>query len=449
MKLIQIHPADTVAVAVTALDAGSRLSANGLSITAIESIPAGHKIALRDIPAGEHIIKYGSPIGHAVAEISAGSHVHTHNVKSNLSGKLTYTYTPQVRDLPAETPRTFMGYKRPDGKTGIRNEVWIVPTVGCVNSIVREIEKQAQIYKTENIDAIASFCHPYGCSQLGDDQAMTLRYLAGMIRHPNAAAVLVVGLGCENGNIEELKKVLGTWDENRVKFLVAQECEDEIAEAGALLKDLCNVEACVALFGPLTMHCVIPVFNTVYKRINVSFSENFVATMPEDWSALSAMFSVQGSVLMLSQEKCRQVETILSLLEREAKPQNQRLLLMYYLVVLQDVDVKDENRTQLPPYVAGAIQYMHEHYAEKVTAEMLAEWLDVGRTTLLMSFHRIMGVTVHQYLVNLRMKRVKELHEQGMPLAEAAEKCGFCDLGGYIRAYRRLFGTTPKGKGKK
>ena len=210
-----------------------------------------------------------------------------------------------------------------------------------------------------------------------------------------------------------------------------------------------NVEACVALFGPLTMHCVIPAFNTVYKRINVSFSENFVATMPEDWSALSAMFSVQGSVLMLSQEQCRQVETILSLLEKEAKPQNQRLLLMYYLVVLQDVDVKDENRTQLPPYVAGAIQYMHEHYAEKVTAEMLAEWLDVGRTTLLMSFHRIMGVTVHQYLVNLRMKRVKELHEQGMPLAEAAEKCGFCDLGGYIRAYRRLFGTTPKGKGKK
>ncbi len=240
MKLLQIHPSDTVAVAVDTIEAGAVLTAGGYTVTAADPIPAGHKIALRDIPSGENVIKYACPIGHAAADIPAGSHVHTQNVKSNLSGQLSYTYTPDFADLPPETPRTFWGYRRPDGTTGIRNEVWIVPTVGCVNSIVREIETRAQMLKTENIDAITSFCHPYGCSQLGNDQNLTLSYLAGLIRHPNAAAVLVLGLGCENGNIEELKKVMGTWDDNRVKFLVAQESEDEIADALSLLEELCR-----------------------------------------------------------------------------------------------------------------------------------------------------------------------------------------------------------------
>ncbi|MBQ8640695.1 MAG: altronate dehydratase [Clostridia bacterium] len=240
MKLLQIHPSDTVAVAVEAIQAGTALEAGGYRLTAADPIPAGHKIALRDIPAGENVIKYACPIGHAVTDIPAGSHVHTHNVKSNLSGQLSYTYTPDFIDLSLEPPRTFQGYRRPDGKVGIRNEVWIVPTVGCVNSIVREMEARAQSLKTENIDSIAAFCHPYGCSQLGDDQALTLAYLAGLIRHPNAAAVLVVGLGCENGNIDELKKAMGSWDDNRVKFLTAQDCEDEIADALVILKDLCR-----------------------------------------------------------------------------------------------------------------------------------------------------------------------------------------------------------------
>ena len=240
MKLLQIHPADTVAVAVESIEPGTTLTAGEYTVTARDNIPAGHKIALRDIPAGENIIKYACPIGHAVCDIPAGSHVHTHNVKSNLSGQLAYSYTPDFADPVPERPRTFMGYRRPDGRVGIRNEVWIVPTVGCVNSIVREIENRAQRYKTENIDAITSFCHPYGCSQLGNDQAMTLAYLSGLIRHPNAAAVLVLGLGCENGNIEELKKVMGDWDGKRVKFLTAQECEDEIEESLAILEDLCR-----------------------------------------------------------------------------------------------------------------------------------------------------------------------------------------------------------------
>ena len=240
MELLQIHPSDTVAVAIEPLKAGTEYSLGEKTVVAKDEIPAGHKIALVPMEQGENVIKYGAPIGHAKMRIEAGSHVHTHNVKSNLSGQLSYTYTPDICDLSPKTPRTFWGYQRKDGTVGIRNEVWIVPTVGCVNSIVREIESQAQPLKTENIDAVTSFCHPYGCSQLGDDQTMTLKYLSGLIRHPNAAAVLVVGLGCENGNIEELKKILGTWDEDRVKFLVAQDHEDEIEAALSLLKDLCR-----------------------------------------------------------------------------------------------------------------------------------------------------------------------------------------------------------------
>ena len=240
MKLLQIHPSDTVAVAVEVIEAGTTLTVGGVTVTAKDEIPAGHKIALTDISAGENIIKYACPIGHAVCDIPAGCHVHTHNGKSNLSGQLSYTYTPDFTDLPPEEPRSFMGYRRPDGKVGIRNEVWIVPTVGCVNNIVREIENRAQAYKTGNIDAITAFCHPYGCSQLGDDQAYTLAYLSGLIRHPNAAAVLVLGLGCENGNIDELKKAMGHWDDTRVKFLVAQDCEDEIEEALVILEELCG-----------------------------------------------------------------------------------------------------------------------------------------------------------------------------------------------------------------
>ncbi len=240
MKLLQIHPSDTAAVAVETIEKGCVLTAGNYTVTTRETIPAGHKIALCDIDAGENIIKYACPIGHAVTDIPAGSHLHTHNVKSNLSGQLSYTYTPDFRDLLPEDPRTFMGYRRPDGRVGIRNEVWIVPTVGCVSGIVREIENRAQIYKTENIDAISSFCHPYGCSQLGDDQMYTLRFLTGLIRHPNAAAVLVIGLGCENANLGELKKVMGQWDDIRVKFLTAQDCEDEIGEALAALEELCR-----------------------------------------------------------------------------------------------------------------------------------------------------------------------------------------------------------------
>ena len=190
----------------------------------------GHKYALRDIAKGENVIKYGNPIGHATADIKAGEHVHTHNLKTNLSDTLTYTYVPS--DLKVEIRdegRTFMGYVRPNGEVGIRNEVWIINTVGCVNKIAERLAALTGAY---------AFPHPFGCSQLGDDQEITQKVLRGLVNHPNAAGVLVLGLGCENNNIDLFKTVLGEYDPQRVKFLVCQEHEDEIAAGVALLEEL-------------------------------------------------------------------------------------------------------------------------------------------------------------------------------------------------------------------
>lgn len=239
MKVIKIHPSDKVAVAINTLKAQETFEIDGNEYVAKAEVPAGHKIAIEPMKAGENIIKYGFPIGHAKVDIAVGEHVHSHNVKSNLGDLLEYTYQPAIQEIEKVPSRTFRGFCRKDGKVGICNEVWIVPTVGCVNSIVREIEAQSQQFKEEHIDGIYAYNHPYGCSQLGADWQMTLEYLSGLIRHPNAGAVLVVGLGCENGNIPELKKFLGEYDSDRVKFLVCQEEEDEIAKGVEMVKELC------------------------------------------------------------------------------------------------------------------------------------------------------------------------------------------------------------------
>lgn len=190
----------------------------------------GHKYALRDIAEGENIIKYGNPIGHAICDIKKGEHVHTHNIKTNLAGNLEYTYDPVFYDIPEEDKnRTFMGYVRENGDVGIRNEVWIVNTVGCVNKVAEEIAKET---------GARCFPHPFGCSQLGDDQLTTQKVLAGMVNHPNAAGVLVLGLGCENNNIDVFKGILGEYNENRVKFLVCQDYEDEVEEGIKVVKEL-------------------------------------------------------------------------------------------------------------------------------------------------------------------------------------------------------------------
>lgn len=190
----------------------------------------GHKYALTDIKAGENVIKYGSPIGHATEDIKKGDHVHTHNVKTNLNGNLEYTYNYKDYGIThVDTDLTFEGYKRENGDIGIRNDIWIVNTVGCVNKVAEKLSK---------LTGAKSFPHPFGCSQLGDDQGITQKILCGMIKHPNAGGVLVLGLGCENNNIAEMKKVLGDYNPNRVKFLNCQDYEDEISEGVSLINEL-------------------------------------------------------------------------------------------------------------------------------------------------------------------------------------------------------------------
>lgn len=189
----------------------------------------GHKYAVRDITKGESIVKYGFPIGIATEDIKNDAHIHTHNLKTALSGETEYTHSPVKQEIKAEKPVTISAYLRKNGDIGIRNDIWIIPTVGCVNGIANALSKITDSF---------SFTHPYGCSQLGDDLLVTQKVLCGLIKHPNAGGVLVLGLGCENNNITELKKVLGEYDGDRIKFLNCQDCEDEIAEGVKIINEL-------------------------------------------------------------------------------------------------------------------------------------------------------------------------------------------------------------------
>ena len=197
-------------------------------------LETGHKVSLFDIAEGEDIIKYGYPIGVATCNIPKGEHVHSHNMKTKLGDILSYEYNPTFEALTPEEPFEIEAYVRDDGNIGIRNDIWIVPTVGCINNVAKILaEKTGAVY----------YSHPYGCSQLGGDHKTTQLILKGLIRHPNAGGVLVVGLGCENNNIGEMKAVLGEWNDKRVKFLNTQDCEDEIAEGIRLIEELKAITA--------------------------------------------------------------------------------------------------------------------------------------------------------------------------------------------------------------
>lgn len=241
MDILQINKLDNVAVALKDLAKGDIVSVNDFTVTVQEDIPSGHKIALKNIAAGENIIKYSFPIGHADGAIAPGSHVHTHNLKTNLGSILSYEYNPVAPvALPVSNKTTFMGYKRENGTVGTRNNLWIVPTVNCVTSTVRYLEKIGRelIKNYANIDDCMGIVHPYGCSQIGTDYTMTQKILADIVNHPNAGAVLVVSLGCENNNLTEFKKVLGDYNPDRVKFMVTQEVEDEDITGRHLLEEL-------------------------------------------------------------------------------------------------------------------------------------------------------------------------------------------------------------------
>lgn len=245
-RIIRITSKDSVAIALDEIKEGEVLSLNGEELMAITNIPFGHKIALCNIFTHENIIKYGQSIGHAKCKIKKGEHIHVHNLKTNLDGVLEYQYTRNdqvLKTIDIQREATFMGYQRPNGKVGIRNEVWIIPTVGCVNATAKILEKEAQELFGDKVDGIFAYTHNMGCSQLAEDHERTQHILKGLINNPNVGAVLVLSLGCENNDLDNFKPILGEVDCNRVKFLVTQEIEDEYKVGISLLKELTDYAA--------------------------------------------------------------------------------------------------------------------------------------------------------------------------------------------------------------
>ena len=236
--VIKINQEDNVAVALRHIAKGETLEIGGISVTTLEEIPQGHKVALAPVEEDGEVVKYGFRIGFAKEAIAKGQWVHVHNLKTALGDLLTYEYEPTNPSVAEGGPATFQGFRRTDGKAGVRNEIWIIPTVGCVNSIARALEKEAQKLVGGSLEEVVAFPHPYGCSQMGDDQEHTRTVLADMIHHPNAGGVLVLGLGCENSNIPVLKEYIGDYDERRVRFLQCQDAEDEHQAAMEILEEL-------------------------------------------------------------------------------------------------------------------------------------------------------------------------------------------------------------------
>ena len=254
-KLIRITDRDNVAVALESLPQGSVVEVDGLTFTVGSNVPAGHKVALSDIKEGEGVIKYGYQIGKAKSNIKKGDWVHTFNVKTALSEEAEYTYDEEaakesILEMEAKKASyassgipTIKAYERKNGDVGIRNSIWIVPTVGCVN----QISKRLEAWGNENLgveDGVHAWVHPFGCSQLGDDHENTRKILAGLVHHPNAGGVLVIGLGCENNTMESFKALLGEVDEERIKFMVCQDEEDEFESGKKILSELAEKVNC-------------------------------------------------------------------------------------------------------------------------------------------------------------------------------------------------------------
>jgi altronate hydrolase len=240
-SFIKINVADSVVVCLRAFAKGETIIVDDQEITVRQDIPMGHKILIKDTPKGTDIIKYGYPIGHAIDDLKAGEWINENNLKTNLAGTLSYEYHPVNEQLSIKKEnRTFNGYVRKNGEVGIRNEIWIVPTVGCVNGIAERLaSKLEQETHCEGIDAIHAWHHNYGCSQLSEDHENTRKVLRDIVLHPNAGGVLVLGLGCENNQPDDFMKTLGDYDTSRIRLLVTQKVDGDEVEAGmAILREL-------------------------------------------------------------------------------------------------------------------------------------------------------------------------------------------------------------------
>ena len=238
-QALKIHSSDHVATLLEAAAAGEAVEIAGITILARADIPKGHKIALRDLTAGEEVMKFGFPIGRATAPIVAGDHVHSHNLATGLSGTLDYRYDPHAEPRAvAPGARNFLGYVREDGRVGTRNEIWILPTVGCVGRTAERIAAEAGRRHADQVDGVHAFPHPYGCSQLGDDLAATRRMLAALAAHPNAGGVLLIGLGCESNQLSRLLEELPASYRVRIRTVIAQNSTDEFEDGLAAVAEL-------------------------------------------------------------------------------------------------------------------------------------------------------------------------------------------------------------------
>ena len=246
-EFIKINASDNVAVAIHDVEAGGSFDIDGTSLTTLVKIPAGHKVALKDMTAGEDVIKYGFPIGHLLQAIPQGGLIDHSVLKTNLEGLLEYSYQPDLTEIaPASDKAFFKGYRRADGRAGIRNELWIIPTVGCVNGVAQSIQKQfeKELAAYPGVEKVIAFPHNYGCSQLGGDHENTRKILADMVHHPNAAGVLVVALGCENNQLSAFRELVGEVDETRVKFMESQKIQGDEVEYGLdLLRQIAQAAA--------------------------------------------------------------------------------------------------------------------------------------------------------------------------------------------------------------
>lgn len=233
---IKISDNDNVIVALQDLKKDEFISKFNLKL--LSNVSFGHKIACENICKGDYIYKYGHVIGTAVRDIGKGEIVHTNNIVTNLSNTLEYTYSPNLNNTTTTKSCTFNGFKRKNGKVGIRNEIWIIPTVGCVNSVAVAIANKASQNIKGSVQKVIAYTHPYGCSQMGEDQENTRKIIANLAVHPNAGGVLLLGLGCENCGIETIKPYLGDYDKSSLKFLIAQDVEDEIETALEIVDEL-------------------------------------------------------------------------------------------------------------------------------------------------------------------------------------------------------------------
>ncbi len=234
LDAVKIHPEDDVMVALHDLPAGTEVE----GIVLLEDVKQAHKFAIHDMKAGELLHKYGNVIGRLKCDVKKGQWIHSDELGTALDEAPTYHYQKGKVTPKKESQRTWQGYLREDGRAGTRNDLFLIPTVGCVNLQLQTLREKFLELHPEMKGRVQIANHPYGCSQLGGDFENTASLLSGIAHNPNAGGVLVLGLGCENNRLSEFVKRLSDIPEKRLRYFNSQDYEDEIEHGLAMLEEL-------------------------------------------------------------------------------------------------------------------------------------------------------------------------------------------------------------------